>query len=126
MASQEAPGASPSSTEERSFPRRKLSPGPGLAPQQVARHQLARIHRATIEIAARDGYQALKVRDIVRQAEVSTRAFYEHFGSKEDCFLRTYDLISRRTTRRIIAAQMGRPTGASDHGSSWRSSCGSS
>jgi AcrR family transcriptional regulator len=109
MASQEALGTSPDSTEERSVPRRKLSPGPGLAPQQVASHQLARIHKATIEIAAKDGYRALKVRDIVSEAEVSTRAFYEHFGSKEDCFLRTYDLISRRATRRIIAAQMGEP-----------------
>jgi AcrR family transcriptional regulator len=51
------------------------------------------------------GYQALKVRDIARRAEVSTRAFYEHFGSKEDCFLQTYDLIARRATRRVIGAQ---------------------
>jgi AcrR family transcriptional regulator len=73
----------------------------------VAAHQLARIHQATIEIVAEHGYQALKVRDVVRRAEVSTRAFYEHFGSKEDCFLQTHELISRRANRRIFAAQAG-------------------
>jgi AcrR family transcriptional regulator len=89
--------------------RRKLSPGPGLAAPQVAAHQLARIHDATIRLVAERGYKDLKVRDIVRLAGVSTRAFYQHFGSKEDCFLQTYQLISRRATRRIIAAQAEEP-----------------
>jgi AcrR family transcriptional regulator len=87
--------------------RSKLSPGPGLAAHEVAAHQLARIHEATTQIVAEQGYKDLKVRDVVRLAKVSTRAFYEHFGSKEDCFLQTYDLISRRASRRIISAQAG-------------------
>lgn len=85
----------------------KLSPGPGLDAKNVAAHQLARIHKATIGIVAESGYEALKVRDVVNCAEVSTRAFYELFKSKEDCFLRTCELISRRATQRIIAAQVG-------------------
>jgi AcrR family transcriptional regulator len=85
--------------------RRKLSPGPGLAAHEVAAHQLARIHEATIQIVAEQGYKDLKVRDVVRLAKVSTRAFYEHFGSKEDCFLQTYDLVFRRASQRIISAQ---------------------
>jgi AcrR family transcriptional regulator len=89
--------------------RRKLSPGPGLSAKDVAAHQLARIYEATIQIAAECGYEALKVRDVVRRAEVSTRAFYEHFAGKEDCFLQTYQLISRRAGRRIIAAQAEEP-----------------
>jgi TetR/AcrR family transcriptional regulator len=88
-------------------PRRKLSPGPGLAADEVAAHQLARIHEATIQIVAERGYKDLRIRDVVRLAQVSTRAFYEHFGSKEDCFLQTYDLICRRASRRIISAQAG-------------------
>jgi AcrR family transcriptional regulator len=88
---------------------RKLSPGPGMAAKDVAAHQLTRIHKATIDLVANHGYEALKVRDVVRQAEVSTRAFYEHFSSKEDCFLRTYELISRRASCRIIAAQVEEP-----------------
>jgi AcrR family transcriptional regulator len=99
--------ADPREVSQPSSPPRKLSPGPGLPAQAVASNQLARIREATIEIVAEHGYQALKVRDIVRRAEVSTRAFYEHFGSKEDCFLQTHELISRRANRRIIAAQAG-------------------
>jgi len=89
--------------------RRKLPPGPGMAAKDVAAHQLARIHRATVDIVAEDGYKSFNVRDAVRHAEVSTRAFYELFSSKEDCFLQAHELISRRATRRIIAAQAAEP-----------------
>jgi AcrR family transcriptional regulator len=85
----------------------RLPPGPGLPSQEVAAHQLARIHRAMIEIVAEEGYKSVKVRDVVGRAEVSTRAFYEHFSSKEDCFLRTFELVARRATQRLIAAQAG-------------------
>jgi AcrR family transcriptional regulator len=103
----------PEATTDRARPalasesRRKLRPGPGLSAQDVATHQLGRIHGAMIELVAEHGYQALKVRDLVHRAGVSTRAFYEHFSSKEDCFLQTHDLISRRATRRIVGAQSG-------------------
>ncbi len=60
-----------------------------------------------IEMVAERGYEALKVRDLVQLAGVSSRAFYEHFESKEDCFLRTYDLVARPATKRLIAAQSG-------------------
>jgi AcrR family transcriptional regulator len=85
----------------------KLHPGPGLPASDVAAHQSARIHRAMIEIVADRGYGAVKVRELVHLSGVSSRAFYEHFESKEDCFLRTHDLVARRGTRRIIAAQTG-------------------
>jgi AcrR family transcriptional regulator len=73
----------------------------------VAAHQSGRIQRAMIEIVAAQGYEAVKVRELVHLAGVSSRTFYEHFASKEDCFLRTYDLVSRRAIRRIIASQAG-------------------
>ncbi len=88
---------------------KKLSPGPGRSREEVVAHQLTRIHRAVIGIVAEDGYESLKVRDVVRRAEVSTRAFYELFGSKEDCFLHSYDRLARRATRRMVAAQTGEP-----------------
>lgn len=85
----------------------KLTPGPGMAAADVAAHQSARIHRAMIEIVAARGYDAVKVRELVHLAGVSSAAFYKHFESKEDCFLRTHDLVVRRATRRIIASQAG-------------------
>jgi AcrR family transcriptional regulator len=60
-----------------------------------------------IEIVADHGYEAVKVRELVHLAGVSSGAFYKHFESKEDCFLRTHDLVVRRATRRIIASQAG-------------------
>lgn len=85
----------------------QLHPGPGLPASDVAAHQSGRIQRAMIEIVAAQGYEAVKVRELIHLAGVSSRAFYEHFASKEDCFLRTYDLVSRRAIRRIIASQAG-------------------
>jgi AcrR family transcriptional regulator len=89
--------------------QRKLSPGPGRLRKEVVAHQLTRIHRALIDIVAEQGYKALKVRDVVRRAEVSTRAFYELFDSKEDCFRYSYDRLIARATRRMLAAQVGEP-----------------
>ena len=56
---------------------------------------------------AENGYDGVKVRDIVRVAEISSRAFYELFADKEGCFLQNYDLIARRATRRLVNAQGG-------------------
>jgi AcrR family transcriptional regulator len=78
-----------------------------MAASDVAAHQSARIHRAMIEIVADQGYEAVKVRELVHMAGVSSSAFYKHFRSKEDCFLRTHDFVVRRATRRIIASQGG-------------------
>jgi AcrR family transcriptional regulator len=85
----------------------KLTPGPGMSPQQVASHQRARIHSATIVLVAERGYSGATVRDLAQLAGVSTRAFYEHFGGKEECFLRTYELAVRRTAMRIVESVRG-------------------
>lgn len=90
----------------------KLRPGPGRRTAEVAAHQSTRIHRAMTEIVADRGYDAVKVRDVVTLAGVSTRAFYELFDGKEDCFLRTHELLVRRAARGIIVSQAG------EHG--WR------
>lgn len=87
------------------YPR--LSPGPGQSRAAVASHQRARLHAAMIELVAERGYGALTVRELVRAAGVSTRAFYGHFSGKEQCLLATHELIVRRSTRRVIAAQEG-------------------
>ena len=58
-----------------------------------------------VELVGERGYAAVKMRDVVRLAGVSTRSFYDNFESKEDCFLRTHELIVRGAARRIDAAQ---------------------
>jgi AcrR family transcriptional regulator len=39
---------------------------------------------------ARKGYAAVTISDVVAEAGVSKRTFYEHFSSKEDCLLACY------------------------------------
>lgn len=86
-------------------PLSKLSPGPGLGAEEVASHQRARVHEALVQVVGESGYDSAKVRDIVRVAGISSRAFYELFADKEDCFLQNYDLIARRATRGLMTAQ---------------------
>ena len=86
-------------------PYAKLHPGPGWPREQAASHQRARIHAAMIELVVGRGYGAVKVRELVGLAGVSARTFYEHFADKDECFLRTYGLIVRRSTKEVGAAQ---------------------
>lgn len=84
---------------------RKLKPRPGRSGAEVAEHQRARIHAATIELVDEGGYEALTVTGIARAAGVSTHTFYENFADKEDCFRATYELIVRHTAREVLAAR---------------------
>lgn len=87
---------------------RKLKPRPGHSGNEVAEHQRARIHAATIELAYEDGYSGLTVTGIARAAGVSNRTFYENFSDKDHCFVATYELIVRHTVREILAARKGK------------------
>lgn len=58
-----------------------------------------------IEVVAEKGYDAVGVRDIVHLAKVSSRSFYQHFGSKDECFVRTYEMIVSRARIGLIGCQ---------------------
>jgi AcrR family transcriptional regulator len=60
-----------------------------------------------IEIVAERGYEAVTVRDLAACAGVSTRTFYQHYTGKEQCFLRTHELIVRRVFRCLASSQAG-------------------
>src|SRR4051812_40348248 len=83
------------------IPYEKLKPGPGKGAVDVARHQRRRIHSAMVKTVAERGYGAVTVRELARVAGVSTRTFYRHYPSKEECFLRVHQLIVRRVLRGI-------------------------
>ncbi|MGB3437587.1 MAG: TetR/AcrR family transcriptional regulator [Actinophytocola sp.] len=51
-----------------------------------------------------DGYRATTVADIVRRARTSRRTFYEHFDSKEACFVALLTDTNTETIRQISAA----------------------
>jgi TetR/AcrR family transcriptional regulator len=92
---------SPTTTYER------LSPGPGKSAAEVDAHQRTRIHGAMVDLAAESGYAAVTMREITQVSGVSSRAFYEHFSGKEDCFFDAYDRIVHRIIKRIITARAG-------------------
>jgi AcrR family transcriptional regulator len=82
------------------FPR--LSGGPRkLAPDRVARHQKARLQGAMVEAVARHGYAGTTLRELVTLAGVSKSTFYEHFESKQECFLSTFDEIVEQLALRV-------------------------
>lgn len=89
-------------------PYRKLKPGPGRTAEDVALHQRGRLQAAMVELVAERGYDAVPVSDLARRAGVSKRDFYRRFGSKEECFLATYDTIIRSSLRGILAAADGK------------------
>jgi AcrR family transcriptional regulator len=57
------------------------------------------------EIVAERGYDAVKVREVVKLAGVSSKSFYRLFKSKEDCFLRTHEMVIRRARTGLLASQ---------------------
>jgi AcrR family transcriptional regulator len=77
--------------------------------EQVAAHQRTRLHAAMIEACARKGYAATTVNDVVKLAGTSKKTLFVHFGSKEECFLATYDLAVREAAARISTAYRARP-----------------
>ena len=72
--------------------------------EAVAAHQRARLHGAMIEAVTAHGYESTTVNGVARLAGVSKKTLYRHFESKDDCLLRTYDLVVREATQRISTA----------------------
>ena len=59
----------------------------------MARNQRGRLQGAMVEAVARHGFADTTLRELVSLAGVSKSTFYEHFESKQDCFLATFDDI---------------------------------
>jgi AcrR family transcriptional regulator len=60
-----------------------------------------------INALAQKPYSELTIADVVREARVSKRTFYEHFPDKEACFLAAYQAISAALLERIAQAAAG-------------------
>ncbi len=62
-------------TQPRGLPR-----GPQALPrEQVAEHQRRRLFEAMVQTVNDKGFVASTISDLVKQAGVSRRSFYEHF-----------------------------------------------
>jgi AcrR family transcriptional regulator len=80
-----------------------------IPPHPVHEHR-RRLLQAMGAVAEAKGFVAATIADIVREAGVSKRTFYEHFASKEDCFLALYLAVSGAALRTLKeAVAPGRP-----------------
>jgi AcrR family transcriptional regulator len=69
-----------------------LPPGRHLIPSDyVAQNQRERMLLATAELVAERGYQKTTIELIAKTSRVALVTFYEHFSSKEECFLAAFD-----------------------------------
>jgi AcrR family transcriptional regulator len=83
----------------------QLPPGRhGLPREAVAENQRERLLNGVVEVVAEHGYNATTIARIVKAARMSRRTFYEHFGSKEDCFLAAFAMIEAHVLETMLAA----------------------
>ena len=90
------------------IPRRLPRGTHGLDRSLVAASQRTRLLEAVGRAVADRGYAAATIDDIVRDAGVSKKTFYEHFSDKLDCFLAAYEAASDELLEHMRAAQQAR------------------
>lgn len=79
-------------------------------PVASASEHRGRLLQAMAQVATDKGLATATIADIVREAGVSKRTFYEHFDSKEACFLALYRAASASALRTLReAVQPDRP-----------------
>jgi AcrR family transcriptional regulator len=94
--------------ERRGEERDELGPLPGghhgLSREQILDSQRERLLAAMAQEVAAQGYRATTITGVVKLAKVSTRDYYAHFDSKQDCFLAAFDAVADHLTELISAA----------------------
>lgn len=66
-----------------------------LATDSDVHQHRSRLLEGMAVAVARKGYADTTIADIVREASVSRRTFYEHFQDKAECFIALYEAASR-------------------------------
>jgi AcrR family transcriptional regulator len=76
----------------------------------VQHEAASRLLQAMARVCAEKGVALATIADIVREAGVSKRTFYEHFDSKETCFFALYRAASGSALRALrVALDVGHP-----------------
>jgi len=85
-------------------PRQRRPARPGghaLRPEVVAHHKRQQIIGGAAKAFAERGYRQTSVADIVKASRIARGSFYEHFGSKEECFFALYDEVTAAALERV-------------------------
>lgn len=75
-----------------------------LTRDEVAADQRRRILQALTAVMSKKGYSNTSVADLIDHAKVSRATFYEHFESKQDCFMTGYATTQRAVVDHILTA----------------------
>ena len=86
---------------------RRLRPGPGMAPADVARNQRARLFGAMVATVSERGYAATRLSDLLELSGVSGNTFYALFADKEACFVAAMEAVVFKAVRALTL-----PTGS--------------
>ena len=78
---------------------RRLRPGPGTPPEDVARNQRGRLCGAMVASVAERGYAATRISDLTELSGVARKSFYALFADKEACFLAAMETMLEVATR---------------------------
>jgi AcrR family transcriptional regulator len=78
--------------------------GERLSREALVAYQRERILDAAVGVFAKRGFQQTTVDNIVAAAKGSVGGFYQHFDSREDCFLALLDRTAARARERVGAA----------------------
>lgn len=94
-----------SSTAEHQF--WGVAPFRKPTPEETANNQRRRLLLGVSHAVAHKGYSAASVSDVLDEARVSRRTFYELFRDKEDCYLAAYDVAHEAMINAVKQSQHG-------------------
>jgi AcrR family transcriptional regulator len=80
-----------------------------LPREAVAAIQRERLLAALTGLVAEKGYSAATITETARRAGVSPNVFYEHFATKQECFLAAYEVFALALLERV--GQRSAPAG---------------
>ncbi|NYE24536.1 TetR/AcrR family transcriptional regulator [Pigmentiphaga litoralis] len=90
--------------------RVKTDPPDASLPAAVPHEHYLRLLGGMAQALAAKGYADTSIADIVREAAVSRRTFYEHFETKADCLLALYAMASQQALAALQGAvDLSRP-----------------
>jgi AcrR family transcriptional regulator len=75
-----------------------------LAPTEGVHQHRSRLLEGMAVAVADKGYADTTIADIVREASVSRRTFYEHFATKADCLVALYEAASHNALKVLRGA----------------------
>ncbi|MFS2162989.1 TetR/AcrR family transcriptional regulator [Variovorax sp. Varisp62] len=77
---------------------------PSKSADGIGSEHYTRLLQGMAHAVAAKGYAETTIADIVREAAVSRRTFYEHFGTKTECLIALYETASRLALQAVSEA----------------------